>query len=123
MILDQYQNYDNLLELLKLLKDEGMSGEIAFVDITAGKDELRDFHLKVIDESEESIITANKNPLSIYSTDVFRALTRYRERYGFLCTVMAGANAVSNLLDYYDTSEIVKKDRSLFFRNPGIFMC
>ncbi len=119
---DQYQNYDNLLELLKLLKDEGMSGEIAFVDITAGKDELRDFHLKVIDESEESIITANKNPLSIYPTDVFRTLTRYRERYGFLCTVMAGANAVSNLLDYYDTSEIVKKIEACFSGTLG-YLC
>jgi aspartokinase/homoserine dehydrogenase 1 len=119
---DQYQEFDNLLELLKLIKDEGMSGEIAFVDITAGKDELRDFHLKVIDESEESIITANKNPLSIYSTDVFRTLTRYRERYGFLCTVMAGANAVSNLLDYYDTSEIVKKIEACFSGTLG-YLC
>ncbi len=119
---DQYQQYDNLSELLTLLKNEGMSGELAFVDITAGKDELRDFHLKVIKESGECIITANKNPISIYSTDVFRTLTRYRERYGFLCTVMAGANAVSNLLDYYDTSEIVKKIEACFSGTLG-YLC
>ncbi len=119
---DQYQKYDNLLELLKLLKDEGMSGEVAFVDVTAGKDELRDFHLKVINDSEENIITANKNPLSIYSTEVFRILTRYRERYGFLCTVMAGANAVSNLLDYYDTSEKVKRIEACFSGTLG-YLC
>ncbi len=119
---DKYQEYDSLSELLKLLKDEGMSGEIAFVDISAGKNELRDFHLKVIDETEESIITANKNPLSIFSTDVFRTLTRYRERYGFLCTVMAGANAVSNLLDYYDTSEKVKKIEACFSGTLG-YLC
>jgi homoserine dehydrogenase len=120
--LDEYHQYDNLSDLLKLIQDEGMAGEIAFIDITAGKDNLRDFHLKVINDSEETIITANKNPLSIYSTDVFRTLTRYRERYGFLCTVMAGANAVSNLLDYYDTSEIVKKIEACFSGTLG-YLC
>ena len=120
--LDEYHQYDDLSDLLKLIQDEGMAGEIAFVDITAGKDDLRDFHLKVINDSEETIITANKNPLSIYPTDVFRTLTRYRERYGFLCTVMAGANAVSNLLDYYDTSEIVKKIEACFSGTLG-YLC
>ncbi|MBT3881380.1 MAG: hypothetical protein HOI47_13710 [Candidatus Scalindua sp.] len=120
--LDEYQRYDNLSDLLKLIQNEGMAGEIAFVDITAGKDDLRDFHLKVINDSDETVITANKNPLSIYSTDVFRTLTRYRERYGFLCTVMAGANAVSNLLDYYDTSEIVKKIEACFSGTLG-YLC
>ena len=120
--LDEYHQYDNLSDLLKLIQNEGMAGEITFVDITAGKDDLRDFHLKVINDSEETIITANKNPLSIYSTDVFRTLTRYRERYGFLCAVMAGANAVSNLLDYYDTSEIVKKIEACFSGTLG-YLC
>ena len=120
--LDEYHQYDNLSDLLKLIQNEGMAGEIAFVDITAGKDDLKDFHLKVINDSEETIITANKNPLSIYSTDVFRTLTRYRERYGFLCTVMAGANAVSNLLDYYDTSEIVKRIEACFSGTLG-YLC
>ena len=64
--LDQFREYDNLAELLKLIEDEGMSGEIVFVDVTSGKDDLRDFHLKVINDSDESIVTANKNPLSIY---------------------------------------------------------
>jgi homoserine dehydrogenase len=77
--LDQFREYDNLAELLKLIEDEGMSGEIVFVDVTSGKDDLRDFHLKVINDSDESIVTANKNPLSIYPTDVFIALTRPRE--------------------------------------------
>ncbi len=120
--LDEYHQYDNLSDIIKLIRDEGMAGEIAFVDITSGKDDLRDFHLKVINDSEEIIITANKNPLSIYSTDIFRTLTRYRERYGFLCTVMAGSNAVSNLLDYYDTSEIVKKIEACFSGTLG-YLC
>ncbi len=120
--LDEYHQYNNLSDLLKLIQNEGMAGEITFVDITAGKDDLRDFHLKVINDSEETIITANKNPLSIYSTDVFRTLTRYRERYGFLCAVMAGANTVSNLLDYYDTSEIVKKIEACFSGTLG-YLC
>lgn len=120
--LDEYYLYNDLSELFKLIQDEGMAGEIVFVDITAGKDDLRDFHLKVINDSKETMITANKNPLSIYSTDVFRTLSRYRERYGFLCTVMAGANAVSNLLDYYDTSEIVKKIEACFSGTLG-YLC
>lgn len=120
--LDQFREYDNLAELLKLIEDEGMSGEIVFVDVTSGKDDLRDFHLKVINDSDESIVTANKNPISIYPTNVFRELTRYRERYGFLCTVMAGANTVSNLLDYYDTSEIIKKIEACFSGTLG-YLC
>jgi len=120
--LDQYREYGNLAELLKLIEDMRMSGDVVFVDLTAGKDDLRDFHLKVINNSEESIITANKNPLSIYSTKVFRELTRFRERYGFRCTVMAGANAVSNLLDYYDTSEIIKRIEACFSGTLG-YLC
>ncbi|MBT6562648.1 MAG: hypothetical protein HON76_08975, partial [Candidatus Scalindua sp.] len=53
--LDEYQRYDNLSDLLKLIQNEGMAGEIAFVDITAGKDDLRDFHLKVINDSDETV--------------------------------------------------------------------
>ena len=64
--LDQFLEYDNLAELLKLIEAEGMSGEIVFVDVSSGKDDLRDFHLKVINDSDESMVTANKNPLSIY---------------------------------------------------------
>jgi aspartokinase/homoserine dehydrogenase 1 len=120
--LDQFREYDNLAELLKLIEDEGMSGEIVFVDVTSGKDDLRDFHLKVINDSDESIVTANKNPLSIYPTDVFIALTRPRERYGFRCTVMAGANTVSNLLDYYDTSEMINKIEACFSGTLG-YLC
>ena len=120
--LEQFRKYDNLAELLKLIEVEGMSGEIVFVDVTSGKDGLRDFHLKVINDSDECIVTANKNPLSIYPTEVFRTLTRPRERYGFLCTIMAGANTVSNLLDYYDTSEIIKRIEACFSGTLG-YLC
>ncbi len=120
--LEQFREYGNLAELLELIEAEGMSGKIVFVDVTSGKDDLRNFHLKVINGSDESMVTANKNPLSIYPTEVFRTLTRPRERYGFLCTVMAGANTVSNLLDYYDTSEIIKKIEACFSGTLG-YLC
>lgn len=119
---DEYHKYDNLDELLKLIKDEGLSGEVVFVDVTSGKEDLRDFHLKVIRESEESIIAANKNPISLYQTDIFRDLTKYRARYGFRCTVMAGANTVNNLLDYYDTSETIRKIEACFSGTLG-YIC
>lgn len=120
--LDNYHEYDDLTELIKLIENEGLAGDITFVDITDGKDKLKDFHLKVINDTEECIITANKNPLSIYPTDVFRKLTRFRERYGFRCTVMAGANVVSNLLDYYDTSETINKIEACFSGTLG-YLC
>ncbi|ODS30888.1 MAG: homoserine dehydrogenase [Candidatus Scalindua rubra] len=120
--LDVYKSNNNLEGLLDLTEDEDLSGEVVFVDATSGKDDLRDFHLKVITETEGIIITANKNPLSLYETDIFRTLTKFRERYGFRCTVMAGANTVTNFLDYYDTSEKVCKIEACFSGTLG-YIC
>ncbi len=113
---------DLLKGLLAAIEDEGLAGNIVFVDATPGKDDLTDFHLKIINETEECLITANKNPLSLSPYETFKMLTNYRGRYGYRCTVMAGANTVNNLLDYYDTTEIVTKIEACFSGTLG-YLC
>ncbi len=100
-----FKPYNNgLSDLIDLVKSYGLSNSVTFVDLTAS--DLTDFHREVI-ESGESLVTANKIPISIYGFDVFRQLTEFREKYGYSCSVMAGADAVPFLRRAYDNSDPV----------------
>ena len=74
-------------------KTKNFKEQLFFVDATAGKDELKDFHLKIIEDTKHCLVTANKNPVSLYDHDIYRRLTK-TIRYQFTTTVMAGAGIV-----------------------------
>jgi len=65
---------DNLEEIVSLVRDNGLDGEIVFADVTAGKQELLDFHKKVLLESQNFLVTANKNPISLFAMQDFHDL-------------------------------------------------
>lgn len=90
-----------------------------FLDLTAGAEEMLDFHNRVIFETEHSIVTANKIPLTICSYDKFRRLTRDYERYRFSCSVMAGAGAVNWLRNRYDLEDEVVSIEGCFSGTLG----
>lgn len=62
------------------------------IDATGGKDIMRDLHLRVLSETDFHIVTANKNPLSLYDLSTFSHLNT--TKYHAETTVMAGAGIV-----------------------------
>ncbi len=86
--------YQNLKEIFLILSKLGCEGDVIFVDVTSGKDELRDFHLELINKTRYKIVTANKNPISLYNYDTYFTLTQDPTRYLYSATAMAGLGAV-----------------------------
>jgi homoserine dehydrogenase len=112
-------NFDPILD--RLVK-EGLAGDVIFVDLTANKDELPAFHQKIIATSDFGLVTANKFPAANLSSDIFRQLTSVRGRYGLRCTVMAGAQVVSHLMELYDSNEHVTRIEGCFSGSLG-YIC
>lgn len=67
--------------------------QLVFVDATASS-EMLEFYEKVIDETPHCIVTANKKPLVECDFEKFKKFTREAERFGYRCSVMAGAGGV-----------------------------
>ena len=80
-------------EILNTVKDHWLNWEIIFVDATAAKDEMKDFHLAIMEQSDNSIVTANKNPISLYDYDTYKRLTK-NLRYQYTTSVMAWSGIV-----------------------------
>ncbi len=85
----------NLLSLLDLVKKEWLDWEVVFVDVTAWREELLEFHKALISETQNYLVTANKNPISLFSAEDFEYLTRYSWRYDTNTTVMWWAGVLN----------------------------
>ena len=112
----EYMDGGNLLELFEEIGRQRLVDDVVFVDLTAN--DLTSFHQRVID-SGGKIVTANKIPVAQSSWDIFKLLTQFRRRYGFSCSVMAGAGAVPFLRDAFDTSDTVKSIEGCFSGTLG----
>ena len=77
---------------------------VIFVDVTNGKKDMLDFHL-FARQLDYGIVTANKNPLVDCDFETFKALTKDVKRYGYRCSVMAGAEAVNKIRDLRDLGD------------------
>ncbi len=84
------------------LKEENL----VFVDVTAVGDEMTQLHKKIINDTNYGIVTANKNPLALSNMDTFNILASKILRYGYRCSVMAGAGAVQFLQESRDVEDI-----------------
>ncbi len=85
----------DLTDLVKLVKSSWMDWEVVFADVTAWKNELLEFHKYVINNSSNFLVTANKNPISLYGVEDFDLLTSYSGRYDTNTTVMWGAGILN----------------------------
>ena len=117
----KYVKYTKLDEIYHLIKDDSTIKNMVFVDTTASK-EIVNFHLKVIGDSEFGIVTANKNPITLESYEVFRKLTRNPWRYGYRCSAMAGADSITFLQDSVDINDPAKIIEGCFSGTLG-FIC
>lgn len=107
-ILDKkWDSFEKLTDLVDLVEKEWLDGEVVFVDVTAWKNELLDLHKYVILNSNNFLVTANKNPISLYSLEDFEFLTSYSGRYGTNTTVMWWAGVLKFINER--TNKIVDK--------------
>ena len=100
---DNYKKYSALGELLDTAKHE--KNNLVFVDATSLNEPMTDFHLRLIEETPYGIVTANKNPIALSSYETFQRLTNDVKRYGYRCSVMAGAHAVPFLQELRDVND------------------
>jgi len=93
----------HLKQILDLIDKEK---NLIFVDVTSLKEEMVKFQLKIIGETEHGIVTANKNPLAFCDFKDFENLIKTISRYGYRCSVMAGAEAVDKIRDLRDLGDL-----------------
>ena len=84
----KWKKFEKLEDFLDIIKSEWLEWEIIFVDVTAWKKELLDFHINVLINSRNKLVTANKNPISLFTIDDFQKLTQEYGRYNTNTTVM-----------------------------------
>lgn len=94
-------------DILREIWEYGMEGNVVFVDATASKDEMLKFHRKVIGETRNRMVTANKNPLSLYSFGDYKYLTEEPTRYRYSATAMAGLGAVPWISERHEIGDRV----------------
>lgn len=112
------EEHPGLDAILDLVVDSYLD-DVIFVDITAGKEELLNFHKRVIKDTSYKIVTANKNPLALCDFKTFKLLTSDRYRYGYRVTVMAGAESIYFLRDMYDLQEEILSIEGMFSGTLG----
>ncbi len=109
--------------MLSMVSGHGSAdSRLVFVDATSLKGEMMAFHKKIIRETLFGIVTANKNPLALSGFGTFQSLVREVPRYGFRCSVMAGAEAVNFMLDIRDLNDPLVKIEGCFSGTLG-YIC
>src|SRR3989338_7956330 len=111
---DGAKAYYDLNELFELANRKSDESSLAFVDVTSVNEAMTEFHKKVIGSSAHGIVTANKNPVALSDYETFQLLTRNPRRYGYRCSVMAGAEAVPFLRDLRDLNDSLKSIQGCF---------
>ena len=100
------RGYDSLDALLDAANGRRVrEGTLAFVDVTAVGEPMTRFHKNVELNTPYGLVTANKNPIALSPYGLFQKLTRDVRRYGYRCSVMAGAGAVPFLQDMRDLND------------------
>lgn len=104
---DGAREYSEVGEILDIVSNghSRSQNELVFVDVTAINEPMTKFHLETIKNSPHSIVTANKNPVALSDYCDFQLLTKDAKRYGYSCSVMAGADAVPFLRDLRDLND------------------
>lgn len=106
----KYEGADTFKHLGELLERAryGLRGEessLVFVDVTALNEPMTQFHLQVIGQTPYGVVTANKNPIALSDYSTFQKLTHDTKRYGYRCSVMAGADVVPFVRDARDLND------------------
>lgn len=101
----RYEKLDDILDNVRNTFRPGNSN-LVFVDATSAMNDMTEFHKKIVNNTDYGIVTANKNPLAFSDFKTFQKLTEDTSRYGYRCSVMAGAGAVSMIQDLKDVNDL-----------------
>ena len=110
---------EELLE--KVNKKSKENYKTVFVDVTASDNMLR-LHRHIISETLYGVVTANKLPLIQADYDTFQKLMSETERYGYSCSVMAGAGTINFLRNRRDLRDPVKSISGCFSGTLGYLL-
>lgn len=99
--------------------DFGAECGLVFVDATNATEDMLHLHKQVIQGTDHGIVTANKLPLVLANFSTFTALTSRVGRYGFRCSVMAGAEAVNKIRDLRDLGDQITEISGCFSGTLG----
>jgi len=95
---------------------------VIFVDLTADKKDLLEFHKNVIDNLNYSIITANKNPVSLYTVSDFILLTNFNHHYDFNVIIMGGAGIVHFINERKEVQNKINSIKGCFSETLGYIL-
>ncbi len=98
----------------------GFERKLIFIDVTNSKD-IYKFHLTISNNENLGLVTANKNPLTL-DYQIFQKLTKNQQNYGYRCSVMAGAEAVSIIQDLKEVNDAPTKIYGCFSGTLG-YIC
>ena len=115
----RYNSLDELLIKANSIKKGNKI--ITFIDVTSSKD-IVDFHLKVIRKTDFGIVTANKNPLTLSDYKTFQELIKEPDRYGYRCSVMAGAGVIDYIQDLRDVGDLPTSIEGCFSGTNGFIL-
>jgi len=91
-----------LTNLVDLVEKNWLNWDVVFADVTAWKDELLEMHKYILHSSDNFLVTANKNPISLYWINEFNDLTFYSGRYNTNTTVMWWAGILAFIDERYN---------------------
>jgi aspartokinase/homoserine dehydrogenase 1 len=104
---------DDLDPIKGFVSQSGLEEKIIFIDVTAAGDEMTELHKQIMQETHHGIVTANKNPL-VADMKTFNILASEPGRYGYRCSVMAGAEAVNKVRDLRDLGDMAVRIEGIF---------
>jgi homoserine dehydrogenase len=110
-----------MTEILDTLKNAGYGGEVIIVDVTAAKGEnINRFHLDVVSSDYGfSMVTANKNVVSLGGQTTFDSATANHGRYDYNTAVMAGAGPVNFIKESFENHDTVVSIEGCFSGTLG----
>lgn len=112
---------DTLDVIRSFVSRSELEEKIIFVDVTAVGDEMTGLHRQIMQETQHGIVTANKNPL-VADMETFNVLTSEPNRYGYRCSIMAGAEAVNKVRDLRDLGDMAVRIGGIFSGTLG-YIC
>lgn len=116
-LLESGERYGALEELLEMVMFSGLDGEIIFVDATGATEPALAFHRAVLG-SPNHLVTANKNPVGLFTMADFLELTGSR-KYDFNPTVMAGAGAITFGMNRFDIRDPILEIEGMLSGTAG----
>ncbi len=100
-------------EILNAVKKSWMEWEVIFVDVTAEGQQMIDFHTAVIENTSNSLVTANKKPAAA-DMETFKRISGNPHRYRYNTTVMAWAGTVPYFQEAHGLTENIQSVEGTF---------